>query len=632
MSSQTLLAVEHRIDTEGRRGSDQRERILQCRDQLVEELRRSLKEIISGPGATKGATASICSSLTILGDSSTVRSQLGNHLRHQLVQLTEEALASFGKDDDDERKQEENARLHETALSKLFNCVDRLTREHIESSRHRRLSSSSNNEENESKLSNIKREDNVFRQQLLLDMHKECDVQATRIVESYLTCRKLRERAQDVPAMETSEMADTVLTDLDIILDEMAVMAQHAESYNRYVNGMLVRLGKEMSEVDKSSESSTTTTSFDAMKEIAKSTNLQIAVQEMAGIFILIDSVFMKAGISRAHRLEEITKRGSPQYTSAVEDVFFLVQKCSRRAIATGHGDIACAVFNNINNTLNEDLYQLFVPRADRISSRQGTEFQLKQNKQAGIVVANSLDIASDFCHKLQESLSKETQEIWPITSTTQNSEKKSVRRKLGMCLEELDNLASAFSKAAQRSTDSLCNVLQLRSLVESVIPKIHYELKVSEYEMRRGKNDFAILFVGPLREAIEQFTNCLTEENVTRLSKRVASTVVTRLLRQIMRKRFNQLGALQLDSDVRLLGTVFRTFLGRAETRKVLQRLTFVVAFLNVETPEDACDVAFDARKSKITVTTDQVRRVLSLRVEFSEDDVGNVDIDKGE
>ena len=393
--------------------------------------------------------------------------------------------------------------MHETALSKLFNCVDRLTREHIESSRHRRLSSSSiNNEEDESKMSNIEREDNVFRQQLLVDMHKECDVQATRIVESYLTCRKLRERAQDVPALETSEMTDDVLTDLDIILDEMAVMAQHAESYTRYVNGMLVRLGKEMNE-DKDT--------FDAMKEIAKSTNLQIAVQEMAGIFILIDSVFMKAGISRAHRLEEITKRGSPQYTSA-EDVFFLVQKCSRRAIATGHGDIACAVFNNINNTLNEDLYQLFVPRADRISSRQGTEFQLKQNKQAGIVVANSLDIASDFCHKLQESLSKETQEIWPITSTTQNSEKKSVRRKLGMCLEELDNLASAFSKAAQRSTDSLCNVLQLRSLVESVIPKIHYELKVSEYEVRRGKNDFAILFVGPLREAIEQFTNCLTE------------------------------------------------------------------------------------------------------------------------
>jgi hypothetical protein len=51
----------------------------------------------------------------------------------------------------------------------------------------------------------------------------------------------------------------------------------------------------------------------------------------------------------------------NPRYTSAVEDVFFLVQKCSRRAIATGHGDIACAIFNNINNTLNEDLYQLFV-------------------------------------------------------------------------------------------------------------------------------------------------------------------------------------------------------------------------------------------------------------------------------
>jgi hypothetical protein len=265
-------------------------------------------------------------------------------------------------------------------------------------------------------------------------------------------------------------------------------------------------------------------------------------------------------------------------------------------------------------------------------------EFQLKQSKDAGIVVANSLDVASDFCHKLQESLSKETEEIWPISKKSEEEEENKsnayeqaslvVRRKLGMCLEELDNLANAFSKAAQRTTNSLCNVLSLRNLVESVIPKIHYELKVSEYELRRGKNDFAVQFVGPLREALEQFTTCLTETNVTRLSKRCASSVVTRLLRQIMRKRFNQLGALQLDSDVRLLGTVFRTFLGRAETRKVLQRLTFVVAFLNVETPEDASDVASDARGSKITVTTDQVRRVLSLRVEFKESSVESVDI----
>jgi len=208
MSSQSMLAVEHRIDTEGKQGSDQRERILQCRDQLVEELRRSLKEIISGPAATKGATASICSSLTILGDSSTVRSQLGNHLRHQLVHLTEKALGSFRNrshdDDKDERKQEENARLHETALSKLFNCVDRLTREHIESSRHRRLSSSSMNDDKDhagtknQHSDKIEREDNMFRQQLLVDMHKECDIQATRIVESYISCRRLRERSRDV--------------------------------------------------------------------------------------------------------------------------------------------------------------------------------------------------------------------------------------------------------------------------------------------------------------------------------------------------------------------------------------------------------------------------------------------------
>ena len=47
--------------------------------------------------------------------------------------------------------------------------------------------------------------------------------------------------------------------------------------------------------------------------------------------------------------------------STMVDDVFFVVQKCTRRALATQQVDCICAVFNNANTVLEEDFGSVLV-------------------------------------------------------------------------------------------------------------------------------------------------------------------------------------------------------------------------------------------------------------------------------
>ena len=47
--------------------------------------------------------------------------------------------------------------------------------------------------------------------------------------------------------------------------------------------------------------------------------------------------------------------------STMVDDVFFVAQKCTRRALSTQQADCVCAVFNNADTILEEDLAAVLV-------------------------------------------------------------------------------------------------------------------------------------------------------------------------------------------------------------------------------------------------------------------------------
>ena len=91
-------------------------------------------------------------------------------------------------------------------------------------------------------------------------------------------------------------------------------------------------------------------------------------------------------------------------------------------------------------------------------------------------------------------------------------------------------------------------------------------------------------------------------------------------LFRIAMKRTFSQLGALQLDKDVRRFVALLTSLLGRGAARDKCSRLLQLVELLNLDAPSDAKMIW---RKGEQDFTAAEVRKVLGLRAEFSKREI---------
>lgn len=96
---------------------------------------------------------------------------------------------------------------------------------------------------------------------------------------------------------------------------------------------------------------------------------------------------------------------------------------------------------------------------------------------------------------------------------------------------------------------------------------------------------------------------------------------MVQRLEQDILKKKFNQLGGLQLDKELRVLQNHFST-ISQKTVRDKFARLTQMAALLYLEKVREA-EEFWGQNSTYMTwrLTPGEVRRVLSLRIDFNKD-----------
>ncbi|CAN0125163.1 unnamed protein product, partial [Scytosiphon promiscuus] len=196
---------------------------------------------------------------------------------------------------------------------------------------------------------------------------KECGDRAATVLE-----RHLREKSADG------------------LLEELAILTQHTESYDRFVRFLVMEVDttrpkpailKERrpprTTAPVCSESSRTSSRHFPTPPIGRArpssrprpqaahlarllvTRLQEAGAEVAMYYSQIEGQLMGASVSKAIAVDEVAPGAAA--SSCAEDAFFVAQRCSKRALATGHAGAASAVVNHASNTLGVDLLEALV-------------------------------------------------------------------------------------------------------------------------------------------------------------------------------------------------------------------------------------------------------------------------------
>ena len=173
--------------------------------------------------------------------------------------------------------------------------------------------------------------------------------------------------------------------ELDGLMDEVALVIQHTESYDRFVRFCAAEAQAAAAAATAAACYDNDAGSAERETEGAKTktpepvlpgaTELNAAVAEVSGPFVLLEAYLMRAAVRKALAIDEpppppllggaalaapagrddplgLSRSGAAaagQTSSCVDDAFYVVRRCARRALVTGHAGTAAAIVNHVN-------------------------------------------------------------------------------------------------------------------------------------------------------------------------------------------------------------------------------------------------------------------------------------------
>eukprot|EP00894_Picocystis_sp_ML_P003597 jgi/Pico_ML_1/54114/g4536.t2 len=348
-------------------------------------------------------------------------------------------------------------------------------------------------------------------------MHEECDVRGTAVIKRFCEHNSIEKLVKDTGSRSSmhAQTGDVDPREVESYLQEVLLLCERSEEYLSFI---LAKIG------------SASPGQVISPKEAGRVRGgaFSVAVKELISYYIALEEYYMEETVGTAIRISEAAE-GSLT-TSMVDDVFYILKKCGRRAIASGNVQCILATLsfaaNTLTNKYKEKLAQEVRGRATKLLADAPAEYGLPPAEEAGMHAApmNDLDVSAEYAEKLRRELEEFAMEVFSMPTD---------QDRIKSALSELGKAASDFSHMSKSSLEQLSMGI---------------------------------------------------------LSKSLADSLTSRLDAMMMQKRFNPLGGLQFDKDVRnLIGRL--SGLTQGTVRDKFSRLQQIAIILNLESVQEILD-----------------------------------------
>ncbi|KAL8494828.1 hypothetical protein ACS0TY_019128 [Phlomoides rotata] len=456
-------------------------------------------------------------------------------------------------------------------------------------------------EENNEILRNLCGEDGIV--YAICELQEECDSRGSNILKKFMEYRKLSKLTSEINSYQSNLLSVRAEgpdpREIELYLEEILSLTQLGEDYTEY---MLSKI-RSLTSVDPELGPQAT--------KAFRSGNFSKVSQDTTGYYVILEGFFMVENLRKAIQIDEHVHDSLT--TSMVDDVFYVLQSCCRRAISTSNINSVIAVLSSAVSLLggeySEALQQKM--REPNLGAKLFLGGVGVQKTGTEIATAlNNLDVSSEYVLKLRHEIEEQCIEAFPAPAD---------RERVKSCLSELNEMSSSFKKTLNVGMDQLVGTVtpRIRPVLDSVAT-ISYELSEAEY----ADNELNDPWVQRLLHAVEinvaWLQPAMTPSNYDTFVHLVIDFIVKRLEVIMMQKRFSQLGGLQLDRDARMLVSHFSSMTQRT-VRDKFSRLTQMATILNLEKVSEILDF-WGENSGPMTwrLTPAEVRRVLGLRVDF--------------
>ncbi|XP_078036052.1 conserved oligomeric Golgi complex subunit 4 isoform X2 [Augochlora pura] len=460
-------------------------------------------------------------------------------------------------------------------------------------------------------------------------LQKECDRQVKKIITEFTKHRCISKKVQminDHLRKTSSERADP--KEFDLLLGEITIMHSRAELYIRFLRRR-VKNDIEISAQDDAQYKDLT----NEFENIISNSDLARGMQDLLGSYLALERYFLEESVNKALGMDTLDQ--DQQTSSMVDDVFFIVQKCVRRSMASWSIDGVCAVVNmacgilegefanGLRSRLRQGYPAGYLDLAQAYSALQTSiqhgRLQTSDTELARLMFLaylNNTDVSIEYVETLCKSLSSE------IDATFPNMQDKD-RGKIDSCLSGLKGVISILRAV----TDYGLEQLRVSAVKPRVSPWVDAFLSVdhhvNEDDLLRYETEepFVQTLVMNLEGLLRTFKDSLTASNYDALIGLLTAEVTARLEKVVLKSTFNRAGGLILDKEIRSLAS----YLAAATSwsiRDKFARLTQMATILSIEKVEELADYCgADAIAWRLTPA--EVRHVASLRTDFRPDDI---------
>lgn len=434
----------------------------------------------------------------------------------------------------------EGASKHEEALVKLLRSVVTAYEKHCEP-----ISKEFGNEGHLKFIQNL---------QILTDQL------AGQILDGFTREKQVKFKAEQLKRRDEGSVIDH--KEVSKLADEIARIIQHGESFENYINNA----GKSI--ISKYASFSISESEKSRWREdtgLLRVSSFKSKLQELADAYISLESVFMMKSIKKAINsldLRSMTQEcyltkevlNSKPFSDIIDEIFFILQKGSQRALVTYNIDIICAVVNHITAILQEEIIDELSRRASACSRGQfgfqsvGLGNSFSQANAGFIVCLNLLEISRNYIKQLSDEISMTFKRLFGQSYAAEV-------RMFSHCINSMSELHDKVKRLIQ---DQLKFVFRtLHPAYAGLLNNLHmisYDLseeKFAEYEVN---DPFAMRFITDLKKVLKQWKTQLVQENWDIFIDYTAASI-SEHIENILKnsgKKVNELGALQLEKDFR--------------------------------------------------------------------------------
>ncbi|RKP08562.1 COG4 transport protein-domain-containing protein [Thamnocephalis sphaerospora] len=406
------------------------------------------------------------------------------------------------------------------------------------------------------------------------------------------------------------------LRQLDTLLKELAVISQKTALYRRFLQR---RAKAEIDAVDANGIANDADIREAALAldeaGLLREGRIASAMESLLRGYAQMERYFARKSISKVLHMDEVDD--NDKTSTSLEDVFFILKNCTQRALSIGSDTVGSAMVKLLARILEVDYLRILHQRLSTSTS----SLDAKDVRRGHMVCLNNMDVACDYMPKLVEELKQR------LGSQTNNFSETEV--------SALSASFRSFTELEAKTRDILKENLEdhfdehirakLRAIAQKAFRPARYLLTEAGYEEQEMGDSVGSRFIveaegllAPFELTADARQTTLTESNWRRIHELAACAILSEWETVLMAARVNQLGALRVDKDVRLLSSFLsaKTAVITGVVRERLTRLGEISMLLNMDELADLDEIwqQMDGGHRRC-LDAGEVRRILLLR-----------------